>query len=76
MLGALALLIVAAVGLRGAPWYGPHAFGGWMWGTGWLLGPVLWAGLIGLAILLVQEGMTEQGRSGREQFVLGRVVRE
>jgi uncharacterized membrane protein len=54
VLGALALLILAGAGLRGVPWYGPHPFDGWPWGTGWLFGPVLWAGLIGLLILLWQ----------------------
>ena len=54
LLGVLVVLIFAGAGLRGAPWYGPHPFGGWLWGTGWLFGPVLWAGLIGLAILLWQ----------------------
>jgi uncharacterized membrane protein len=54
VLGVLVLLTFAGAGLRGVPWYGPHPFGGWLWGTGWLFAPVLWAGLIGLVILLCQ----------------------
>jgi uncharacterized membrane protein len=52
LLGVLVLVILARVGPHGTPWYGPHLFGGWLWGTGWLFGPVLWAGLIGLVLLL------------------------
>jgi uncharacterized membrane protein len=52
VLGVLVLLVFA--GPRGAPSYGPHPFGGWLWGTGGLFAPALWAGLIGLVILLWQ----------------------
>jgi uncharacterized membrane protein len=53
-LGAVAVVIIIGTGLPGGFSYGVHPLGGWMWGAGWLFGPLLWVGIIGLGILLWQ----------------------